>query len=544
MRSPSDAEKDLKEKGLGEIEPELLCYIDAYSETVGLPFSDRPDTVRADCGNLVSIGIAIQKLQHKIGKKSAFLVFDSLTSPYLLNGSVVVRFMNLTLSRFVGKGNSVLACFDEGSGRTEDLVAMMSIANGVLKTEIKESERVLNVVKHPVVKPTRIVVPTDKTWEKKMWDVKLWAPEMMESGTMLMQGKQWTRISRKEVGDFVNLIWPNLSFWNGMLWDPKRLPEKTYELCKESSAYIRKMIPLVPLRKRLPIKLSIPQSFSKVNNMKKLVKILADFFHPTIGTMEYLEDFSKTDEHYVRIYELFECWAFKNVGASMASFSPPNIAGLCEGLEKERREWNAIETKCLGLGDPYCEIRLVPEEIDELRGSLEKNMPVLERINKQLMSYLMGFLLDGKPLIDRPRLGSDVNINGVAALTGIPAMGGERYRMSWRMGGVKIGRKVGERLMNADMRADEALKRLLHLLEECKVGKVAIDKTIKMKESCESIWTKFYTTKWEEPCCFFTTGFFNGFFSAVTNQHVRETKCLALGDPYCEWELIGNASKN
>jgi len=41
----------------------------------------------------------------------------------------------------------------------------------------------------------------------------------------------------------------------------------------------------------------------------------------------------------------------------------------------------------------------------------------------------------------------------------------------------------------------------------------------------------------EKPSCFFTTGFLNGFFSAVKNQHVKETKCIAVGDPYCEWEF-------
>jgi predicted hydrocarbon binding protein len=41
-----------------------------------------------------------------------------------------------------------------------------------------------------------------------------------------------------------------------------------------------------------------------------------------------------------------------------------------------------------------------------------------------------------------------------------------------------------------------------------------------------------------ELSCFFTTGFLNGFFSAVKNQHVREIKCIAMGDPYCEWEIL------
>jgi predicted hydrocarbon binding protein len=56
--------------------------------------------------------------------------------------------------------------------------------------------------------------------------------------------------------------------------------------------------------------------------------------------------------------------------------------------------------------------------------------------------------------------------------------------------------------------------------------------TLRIVQNCES-----FMTKAEEPSCHFTTGFFNGFFSAVKNQHVKETKCIAMGDPYCEWEF-------
>jgi len=42
----------------------------------------------------------------------------------------------------------------------------------------------------------------------------------------------------------------------------------------------------------------------------------------------------------------------------------------------------------------------------------------------------------------------------------------------------------------------------------------------------------------EETSYFLTACFFNGLFSAVNNQHIRETKCIAAGDPYCEWEII------
>ena len=93
-------------------------------------------------------------------------------------------------------------------------------------------------------------------------------------------------------------------------------------------------------------------------------------------------------------------------------------------------------------------------------------------------------------------------------------------------------------LMESGISEDEAVKRVLRLLEHCKVGKVTMDETMKIKESFEIlVWTMFTTAKSEEPLCFFTTGFLNGFFSAVKNQYVKETKCIAMGDPYCEWEL-------
>ena len=77
----SEAEKALKAQGLGEVEPGLLNYVDAYNETVGAAVSVRGDTVSADCNDLSSIDIAISKLQERIGKKSALLVARALWLP-------------------------------------------------------------------------------------------------------------------------------------------------------------------------------------------------------------------------------------------------------------------------------------------------------------------------------------------------------------------------------------------------------------------------------------------------------------------------------
>ena len=93
------------------------------------------------------------------------------------------------------------------------------------------------------------------------------------------------------------------------------------------------------------------------------------------STVEYLDDISKMDEHYLRFYEHYECWGFQNVDASLGLMKSAMIAGSFQGMEEliggPEREWNAVETKCLGLGDPYCEFKFVPGEIDELKDGLE-----------------------------------------------------------------------------------------------------------------------------------------------------------------------------
>ena len=66
---------------------------------------------------------------------------------------------------------------------------------------------------------------------------------------------------------------------------------------------------------------------------------------------------------------------------------------------------------------------------------------------------------------------------------------------------------------------------------------ISVGDTIRMKENCENILAKLYPMKLESPSCYFTTGFLNGFFSTVKNQHVKEIRCICLGDPYCEWEF-------
>jgi predicted hydrocarbon binding protein/KaiC/GvpD/RAD55 family RecA-like ATPase len=527
---PNEADKFLKDRGMGETQPGLLNYVDAYSETVGLSVPDRPDTIRANCGNLVSIGIAISKLQKRIEKQGSLLVFDSLTSPYLLNGVKVVQFFRLTLSRFAGQGNSVLSCFDEGSSKEEDLVGMKSFSNGIIEMKIEEGNRVFNVLKHPKMDPTRIVVPmtikpTPICW---LYDTE-YQKQLVE---IAMRGFKTTTL-RQGAGDYVNIAWRNLIIWSGMLWDPKRFPTIMYELSKYSDnpkKYGIDMLSFLPWYRRLLFNLLMPKNLSKPKDMKKFIEYgMEQFESGHIGILEYNSDNSTTDEHYLRLFESYECWGLENVGAALAFMRAAMIAGILNDFEKEETDWNVVETKCLGMGNPYCEYKIFPGETDELEDFLTKDRIVIEKINDRIMDHLLGFLLHGKPLMKRPTLGSNVHIHELQHVTAAPTVV-DKLQIVYRMGGTKSGKMLGEHLIDSGLKEQVAQRRVINLLEHCNVGKITMNETIKIRENCE-----IFGRKTTDPSCFFTTGFFNGFFYAIKNQHVEEIKCIGVGDPYCEW---------
>jgi predicted hydrocarbon binding protein len=489
--------------------------------------------------------MAIARLRQRTGRRDLVLAFDSLTSPYLFNQEEIFRFMRLCLAKLASEGNSVLALVDDGCGKDEDLVAMMSIADGIIRMEMEDGSRTLTVVKHPRLEPAKIEVPIEPKQPQVRppiaynWDV---LAQMFRSS---MRGKA----IREEVGDFVNLFWPNLAHWSCMLWDPKRFPTMLYEMNKYESATVKEAIPALPGSMRLAFRaiLSLqsrglfwPRNLGKVRDMKRMLSYPYPFRSVEVersGIVEYLEDASKTDEHSFRVYESSDCIGFENVGVPLASYIPPMFAGFCEMLENDGREWNALETKCLGLGDPYCEFKLIPGEIDELKASLQKDGSVVERIHERLIERLMGFLLEGKPLVERPRLGSDVWLHVLIHGMGFLNLAGERYRRAQMMGAARSAKIVGERLIQAGLSEDEAIARVLDFMNTCKVGMVTVGETVRMRENCESLRTTILAHR-KEPSCYFTTGFLNGLFSAIKKQHVREIKCIAAGEPYCEWEII------
>jgi len=522
----------LKERGLGRPSPGALRFVDAFSQTVGVEAPERPDTIDANCMDLNSISIATTRLQERMGERGILLAFDSLTSPYLLGGAEVIRFMRLFLSRFAAEGNSVVALMDEGCGKQEDLGAMMSVADGIITMEMEENSRILSVVKHPQVAPTRIEAPM--TWSptvsRQSFDPRVMAGEM---GELVSAPAEPLRAKLQD--DYVSVFWKNLASWSGMLWDPKRFPRMAYELDKEAHARAREYIALLPWHMKLAFRLLMPRTLSKVRDMRRILSRYSKLFERHgYGIVEYLIEASKTDDHTFRVYENSTCWGLEGVGARLGFHLCGEWAGGFMMMEGEERDWNMIETKCIGLGDPYCEFRAVPGKISELNDYLESiDSSVVDRVHDRLMEQLTGFLVDGKPLPERPTAGGWINYEEMHHVTGVPALFSERYRMALRMGGAKTGKEVGERLIEAGVTDGEAIRRVIGFMDTCKVGKIDLGETLVIEDNCES-----FGLRPGQPSCFFTTGFLNGLFSTVKNQQVREVKCIAMGDPYCEWEII------
>ena len=372
----------------------------------------------------------------------------------------------------------------------------------------------------------------------------------MASKSMLMGGEPY----RAEVGDFLNPFWPNLAHWSGMLWNPRGFPRLIYDLNWEDGSSIQESTPYMPLRFRLMINtvlflqslgIGVPKRFESVNHIKQLtargIPYIGGALQEHSGMIEYLEDRSTSDEHVFRILENSDCWGFDGIGTTLASHLPPAMAGMLSGFERIGKDWHAIETKCIGLGDPYCEVKIVRGDTEDYKEAFEKDSDTVERIHKHLMDRLMSFLLRQEPLLpDRPQLGDEVHMHVAFHAMGFPHLGGDRYRMAIRMGGAKSGHEVGKRLIEAGIEKGEALQRVLGFMNHCKVGKVLLNPRgdrLSIRENVESIRTHLFMA-YDEPSCDFTTGFLSGVFSCLKDRRVREIKCVAAGDPLCQWEII------
>jgi predicted hydrocarbon binding protein len=156
----------------------------------------------------------------------------------------------------------------------------------------------------------------------------------------------------------------------------------------------------------------------------------------------------------------------------------------------------------------------------------------LEEINEHIKESILNLVLHGKRLSERPILGNFMHYHEVGEDTVLLATYSERYQVALRMAGANSGRKMAELFLDNGVKETQATKLLIDLFKSTKAGILTVGETVQIEENCES-----YGVPVGQPLCFFTTSFLNGFFSTIQNQHLKETKCQAAGDDYCEWEF-------
>ena len=535
----SDAEMLLRKHGLGELKPGLLNFVSAYGETVAISVPDRPDTAYADCNDLSSIDIAISRLSERIGEEDILVVFDSLTTPYLFNGSGILRFLRQTLSRFSTGENAIVACIDEGCGKHEDLVAMMSQFNGIMQIEAEQGQKIINVIKHPQVEPAKMPISgnvdaTPIPYETDSVTLIKFAEADGRVGRSLMG--RWN--FRKKMGDWVNILWYQLVFWGGLQWDPLRFPPLLYTMAKERAQGILKyFFRGLPWYLRPFVRLLNRSYIPKRSSVKTLKRVWRYWrWAWTVEghyAVEYLDEISRDDEHHFRKSEGAGTWGFPNVGAALCFHEAGEIAGLFNYFDSRGWDWDGVEYICISRGDPYCQLKITSRKSPELQEFLRGfDAAKIEKINEHIMGRILSLVHHGEALPKRPTLRDEIHLHEIQGDTSRQAAFSEKYQVILRMAGANSGRKIAELLGHNGVKEAEATKGLIDLFQLTKAGELAVGDTITIEENWESSGLRL-----GQPFCFFTTGILNGFFWTVKHQHVKETKCVAAGDPVCEWEF-------
>ncbi|OYT40194.1 MAG: hypothetical protein B6U86_04560 [Candidatus Altiarchaeales archaeon ex4484_43] len=206
------------------------------------------------------------------------------------------------------------------------------------------------------------------------------------------------------------------------------------------------------------------------------------------------------------------------------------LCGIIEAVSG--RFCEGIETKCAGMGDPYCEFELY------LRDEMEH--PRFELISKDQFKMSLDFIIN--ELIEetkgiRKGAGDYIHISidqGINYMI-LSLSRGHVVLSKWS------GRLVGERMVELKGIGNifDALDYLGNLFQNLKIGIMEKELLpdvigVKIEESVYSSGVKNINMK----LCTFIAGILEGALHRSSREDwvIKETKCIANGDEYCEFE--------
>jgi predicted hydrocarbon binding protein len=403
----------------------------------------------------------------------------------------------------------------------------------------EEDQRTLNVIKHPKMGAAKVPFSVERVPRTIPYEVNEYILKKFGDGKPnSFQAMRWK--SRKVLKDGVDILWYQIIFWGGLHWDPQRFPSLCYNMTKDTGVQIGKYISTGG-ELRWPIAWFIRRYYSwlapkdlSVKNSKKLIQRTDRIYKGArVYRLEYLDELSSDEEHHIRRLESPISWGFPKVDASICFHDSAEAAAWFTTFDPEGRDWNTVEYTCMGQGDPHCEVKVVPEKSSELQDFLQMvDAPKLEEINEHIQGRILDLVLYGKRLPERPTLGHEMHYHEIIEDTALMATYSERYQVALRLAGANSGRKMAELFLDNGVKEAQATKHLIDLFNYTNAGRLTVGETVRIEENCES-----YGMLVGQHLCFFTTSFLNGFFSTIQNQHLKETKCQAAGDDYCEWEF-------
>ena len=505
-----------------------LHFVDAYRGTVGIKAEEG---VEASCGDLNSISLGISQALKKSDQSDLLITLDSLTPIYMLNAGAAKRFVQAVLGKYRAEGFRVLATIDEGVAKPEDATTIMSMATGILKIRIEADQSFIDVLKHPTIKVSRVELPLSEKANPFRSRLELVQnPETFSAHYLpVTKAKCRTRMP-----DYVHILWLQLAWWGGMLWDPKRFPNLMYENHRDE------IIQTVQVTKKImpwhtKLMMSIMLRFTDISKPKQNARIgkstLDALREQGVVVAVQLMDESKYGELHQKVTEHAQSWGAPNVGRKLCFSMAAGAAGWFTGVDRSGSEWNEYETQCVGEGAEYCEhvtVRGRPVEVDEYLSGM--NYSEVEPIIDSLIQRSVLLILEGKDEMVRPTLGSDVHLWLFQSHTSVLALSNERYMVAMRLSGVHMGKRLAKELLNRGVAKHDASKYLVNFLKSVKAGDAVMGDTIKIYDCAESAGIKI-----GEHLCLFTTGFLSGFLEEAGDRKVTKVKCIAAGDNVCEW---------
>ena len=175
---------------------------------------------------------------------------------------------------------------------------------------------------------------------------------------------------------------------------------------------------------------------------------------------------------------------------------------------------------------------------------------LIEELERDLKSVLEGKEIKPK----RKELGEEVNILLCRMVVYSLQWASVGYQSALRFAGMKLGKRLGERSEKTEISL--VLEEIKKIIEYLRGGKVEIETMPGVRGIQVKVYDSYLSSGIPnilQNLCFFEEGFIEGYLEGAIEKHgplsvasqglsvssvtCQETKCVGLGDQYCEFSI-------